>query len=46
MSCDGAIITGVVPYLPSSVLSVSGPEGRAALIWLLGEYGMVRLDSV
>ncbi|XP_064391971.1 uncharacterized protein LOC135339670 [Halichondria panicea] len=29
----------VLPKLPSSFDSISDPEGRAALLWILGEYG-------
>ncbi len=42
LSCD-SMVAMILPYLPSSVLNVSEPEGKAALIWMLGEYGKVRM---
>ncbi len=42
LSCD-SVVAMILPYLPSSVLNVSEPEGKAALIWMLGEYGKVRM---
>ncbi len=35
----------VMPKLPSSFDSISDPEGRAALLWLLGEYGEVSVPA-
>lgn len=31
----------ILPQLPTSFSSISDPEGRSALIWILGEYGEV-----
>lgn len=31
----------IVPKLPTSLEYVTDPEGRAALLWILGEYGEV-----
>ena len=31
----------IVPKLPTSFDYVTDPEGRAALLWILGEYGEV-----
>ena len=31
----------ILPHLPTSVLSVNRPEGRAAVVWIIGEYGEV-----
>lgn len=33
----------ILPILPTSALSVDHPEGRAALVWMIGEYGEVIL---
>ena len=32
----------ILPQLPTSFSSISDPEGKSALIWILGEYGEVR----
>ena len=32
----------ILPQLPTSFSSISDPEGKGALIWILGEYGEVR----
>ena len=31
----------VLPKLPASFEGISDPEGKAALLWILGEYGEV-----
>jgi len=31
----------ILPQLPTSFSSITDPEGRSALIWILGEYGEV-----
>ena len=31
----------ILPQLPTSFSTISDPEGRGALIWILGEYGEV-----
>ena len=33
----------IVPKLPTSLENVTDPEGRTALLWILGEYGEVRM---
>ena len=33
----------IMPKLPTSFDYVTDPEGRAALLWILGEYGEVRV---
>ena len=35
----------ILPHLPASLDSVPDPSGKAALIWILGEYGEVRTCS-
>ena len=35
------MIEVILPQLPTSFDSITNPEGRAALIWILGEYGEV-----
>ena len=32
----------ILPQLPTSFSRISDPEGKGALIWILGEYGEVR----
>ena len=32
----------ILPQLPSDFDSITDPEGKAALLWILGEYGEVR----
>ena len=35
------MIEVILPQLPTTFDSIHDPEGRAALIWILGEYGEV-----
>ena len=35
------MIEVILPQLPTSFDAVSDPEGKAALVWILGEYGEV-----
>lgn len=35
------MIEVILPQLPTSFDTVTDPEGKAALIWILGEYGEV-----
>ena len=34
----------VIPQLPTSFEDVSDPDGKSALIWMLGEYGEVHVQ--
>ena len=36
------MLESVLPKLPVSFNEISDPEGKAALLWILGEYGEVR----
>ena len=36
------MIEVILPQLPTSFDSITDPEGRAALVWVLGEYGEVQ----
>ena len=36
------LVEVILPQLPSFVEPSSDPEGRVALIWILGEYGEVQ----
>ena len=35
------LVEVVIPQLPTSFKGVTDSEGKAALIWILGEYGEV-----
>lgn len=39
------MIEVILPQLPTSFDSIVDAEGKAALIWILGEYGEVRTYS-
>ena len=36
------MIEVILPQLPTSFDTITDPEGKAALLWILGEYGEVR----
>lgn len=40
------MIEVILPQLPTTFDSIVDAEGKAALIWILGEYGEVRIYSV
>jgi hypothetical protein len=35
------MMESVIPQLPTSFEDVTDPDGKSALIWMLGEYGEV-----
>lgn len=36
------MIEVILPQLPTTFDSINDPEGKAALVWILGEYGEVQ----
>ena len=40
------MMESVIPQLPTSFDDVSDPDGKSALIWMLGEYGEVHVQHV
>ena len=41
---DESLEEMVLPELPKNVNAITESEGKAALIWILGEYGEVRVN--
>lgn len=37
------MVESVIPQLPTSFEDVTDPDGKSALIWILGEYGEVQV---
>ena len=35
----------ILPSLPTTAAGMSAPEGRAAFVWILGEYGDVSVEG-
>ena len=40
------MVESIIPQLPTSFEDVTDPDGKSALIWILGEYGEVNAHCI